>query len=120
MLWVRQLFRTGPGLVVDDVGFDDSSSATAVGRVPWSDVTRVSTRKFSGTTCVVVHVRDHEEYLSRLGWFARRAARANVSLVGSPVVLAAGGLRVDVDELFALLHDGFESHLARAPRGFAS
>ena len=40
--WIVLSLRANPGLVVDDTGFDDRSSAVAVGRVPWSDVTSVS------------------------------------------------------------------------------
>lgn len=119
-LWVRQLLRPGPALVVDDDGFDDRSSATAVGRVPWTDVARVTTWTMSGTTCVAVHVRNPDEHLARLGWFSRRAGRANVGLVGTPVVLAAGGMQRDTESLLAVLRQGFERHLARSPRGFSS
>ena len=40
--WIVVLLRAGPGLVVDETGFDDSSSLTPVGRVLWADVTNVS------------------------------------------------------------------------------
>jgi hypothetical protein len=109
-LWVRQLFRSGPGLVVDDHGFDDASSAIGVGRVPWSDVTHVSTWGMPGSRNVVVHVRNPGDHLERLGWFARRSARANISLVGSPVVLNANTLRTDTDCLVRLLREGHERH----------
>ncbi|MDT0214196.1 STM3941 family protein [Rothia sp. ARF10] len=110
LLWARQLLRAGPGLVVDEEGFDDSSSATAVGRVPWADVTNVTTWGLPGSTNVVVHVRNPDDHIARLGWFSRRAARANVRLLGTPVVLAAGGLRIDTDGLLSLLRDGFGRH----------
>ena len=32
--WIVLSLRANPGLVVDDTGFDDRSSAVAVGRVP--------------------------------------------------------------------------------------
>lgn len=109
-LWVRQLLRPGPGLVVDEEGFDDRSSATAVGRVPWGDVMNVTTWGLPGSTNVVVHVRNPDDHIARLGWFSRRAARANVRLLGTPVVLASTGLRIDTDGLVALMRDGFERH----------
>ena len=109
-LWVRQLVRSGPGLGVDDDGVDVTSSASGVGRVPWSDVTHVSTWGMPGSRNVVVHVRNPEDHVERLGWFARRSARANVSLVGSPVVLNANTLQTDTESLVRLLHQGHEGH----------
>jgi hypothetical protein len=48
--WIVLLLRTGPVLVVDDTGFDDRSSATAVGRVSWVDVTLLTRRSIAGTS----------------------------------------------------------------------
>ena len=110
VLWAWQLLRPGPGLVLDEGGFDDRSSASAVGRVPWADVTHVTTWGLPGSTNVVVHVRNPDDVVQRLGWLSKLAARANVRLLGTPVVLASTGLRIDTDGLLALLRDGFERH----------
>lgn len=69
LAWILLCLRAGPGLVVDDTGFDDQSSAVAVGRVMWSDVTSVSEWGAFGSSHVVVNVRNPEVYLARLGWF---------------------------------------------------
>src|SRR4029453_10621842 len=51
--WIVLLLRTGPGLVVDDTGFDDRSSlGVAAGRVLWADVTSVSQRSVFTTSHV--------------------------------------------------------------------
>jgi hypothetical protein len=110
--WTVMLLRDGPGLVVDDTGFDDNSSALAVGRVLWTDVTSVSERKVFGTTLLVVGVRDPEAYLARLGRFARLAATGNRRRYGSPVILTSVGLSTSSVGLSTLLREGYErSHL---------
>lgn len=108
--WVVLSRRKGPGLVVDDEGFDDRSSAVAVGRVPWSDVRGLSEWTASGSSSVVVHVADPDVYLVRLPWLARRLARVNVAMAGSPVTIASTGLDIDHERLFALLQEGLERH----------
>ena len=113
--WIFLLLRAGPGLVVDDTGFDDDSSAVAVGRVLWADVTSVSQRGAFGSSFVVVNVRDPEVYLARLGRLARLAATANRSLVGSPVTVASGGLKTSFESLATLLREGFEQYHLRGP-----
>ena len=115
LAWILLCLRAGPGLVVDDTGFDDQSSAVAVGRVMWSDVTSGSEWGAFGSSHVVVNVRNPEVYLARLGWFARLAAAANRRLVGSPVTIASNGLKTNFENLNMLLHQAFEQYHARRP-----
>jgi hypothetical protein len=103
LAWVVLGLRRGPGLIIDDEGFDDASSATAVGRVPWSDVAFVGEWSTFSSRVVVVEVRHPETYLSRVSWFGRLAARLNVRLVGSPVTLSSVSLRTSHDALLELL-----------------
>ena len=114
VLWVRMAVRGG-GLVVDDEGLDDRSSATAVGRVPWADVVAVSERTDFGSPIVVVGVRDPESYLARMGRLKRSAARANLGLVGSPVTLASTGLGTDHARLLRTLEESFQQYRLSHP-----
>ena len=116
--WLTLLFRGGPGLVVDDEGFDDGSSGVSVGRVEWSDVTTVDTWGVLGSSFVVVRVRHPRAYLARLGWLWRPAAWANWRLVGSPVTVGSVGLRTGFDGLHELLLEGFEQYRLRPRRAF--
>lgn len=113
--WTALMLRTGPGLIVDATGFSDHSSAVAVGRVFWSDVTSVSERSVCRTSLVVVTLREPETYLARLGGLTRLTARANRHLVGSPVTIASVGLQTSFSKLLMLLRDGFEQYQVRRP-----
>jgi len=108
--WIVLLLRAGPGLVVDDTGFDDRSSATAVGRVQWADVTSVSQQSMFSASFVVVDVRDPDAYLARLGPVARLAAAANRRLTGSPVTVTSVGLKINFAKLSTLLRESFEQY----------
>jgi hypothetical protein len=111
--WVLLSLRAGPGLVVDETGFDDRSSLVAVGRVVWSDVLSVSQWTAFGSSHVVVTVRNPEMYTARQSWLPRLAGFANSKLVGSPVTVASTGLRTNFDELFALLSETHEKSQLR-------
>ena len=104
--WIVVLLRAGPGLVVDDTGFDDTSSLTAVGRVLWADVTTVSELRISGSSFVVVGVRDPGLYLTRLRGLARVVAIANNRLFGSPVTITSVSLKISFASLSILLAEG--------------
>lgn len=103
--WILLLVRPGPGLVVDSSGFQDTSSLTAVGRVLWADVTGTSELRISGTSFVIVAVRAPEIYVGRLRGASRIAAIANHRLFGSPITIAAVGLKTDFTGLSELLRE---------------
>ena len=108
--WIVVLLRAGPGLVVDETGFDDSSSLTPVGRVLWADVTNVSGLSITGTSLVVVGVRDPELYIAGLRGLSRFAAIANNRLCGSPVIIAAVSLKISSADLSTLLTEGLRHY----------
>jgi hypothetical protein len=108
--WIVVLLRAGPGLVVDETGFDDTSSITAVGRVLWADVTTVSQLSISWTSFVVIGVRDPELYLTRLRGLPRFAAIANNRLFGSPVTISAVSLKISFANLSTLLAEGLRKY----------
>ena len=118
--WIVLLLRTGPGLVVDDTGFDDRSSASAVGRVSWVDVRVLSRRSIAGTSLVVVDVRDPEAYSARLSRFARVVATANRHMLGSPVVISSVSLKISFESLSKLLNEGLEQYHLRYRQGWIS
>ena len=108
--WIVVLLRAGPGLVVDDTGFDDTSSLTAVGRVLWEDVTRVSELSIFWTSFVIIRVRDPELYLARLRGLSRFAAIANNRLFGSPVTITSVSLKIGFADLSRLLAEGLRRY----------
>ncbi|GAB3103710.1 STM3941 family protein [Isoptericola nanjingensis] len=84
--------RCPAGLRVDALGFDDTSSLTAPGRVAWSDVTGWTVREISGQRFLCVSVSNPEAVINRRR-STRRLARANQRMVGTPVTIAVGSLR---------------------------
>ena len=106
--WIVLLLRPGPGLVVDDTGFDDNSSAVPVGRVLWADVTTMSEQRVFGSPLLMIHVRDPEAYVARLGGLTRVVAKANHRWFGTPVILTSVAIRTSFVGLSMLLREGYE------------
>ena len=106
------LTRSGPGLVVDDDGFDDRSTpCLSAGRVWWTEVLAVYPLQLNRQWFIVIHLRHPEVYLARQNWLFRKSARANLALVGSPITLTANNLKTDTESLFTLLDESFQRHL---------
>lgn len=108
--WIAALLRAGPGLVVDATGFDDTSSVTAVGRVRWADVTAVSRLGITGTSFVVIGVRDPEIYLTCLRGLPSLSAIANNRLFGSPVTITSVSLKISFANLSTLMAAGLRNY----------
>lgn len=108
--WIVLLFRSDPGLVVDNTGFHDASSLSAVGRVAWADVRGMSQLRLSGASFVIVDVRDPEAYVARLRGVSRLAGIVNHRMFGSPITVGSVGLQTDFTGLSELMHEGLRRH----------
>ena len=114
-----------PGLIVDAHGIVDNSSALAVGRIPWSEVLRieiveVTPKHGARQRFVSIATSDFQKYLNRGNPLARLARRANLKLVDSAIIIGAGTLQLDFDELHRLLTDALKSYNRTRPRHAAS
>ena len=105
-----------PGLVFGPDGFTDNASATAVGFVPWSEVTGVGVMEFNRQKMLVVAVRDPEKYLARGGTLKQMLGRANARMCGSPIVISAHALKTDFGVLLAEFEHRLDRYAADARR----
>jgi hypothetical protein len=103
-------FDNRPGLIVDSTGFIDNSSAVAVGRVLWSEVTAVNVSEVSGQRFVTVMVAEPEQFNRRCGPLIRMLHSVNMRMTGSPINISANPLQISFEGLFALLASGLERH----------
>ena len=102
---MRQSSKKEPGLVIDESGITDHSSATSIGFIPWSDILAVSEAKGDfNRRLFVVNVRNPEGYVQKS---ARMMAgrQALFSQFGSPVVIMPTNLQYDPDALLKIMTD---------------
>ncbi len=103
ILVVRLFMRRG-SLLLDADGFTDTTSATAVGFVPWSEVMVTTTRTVGRATMVGVELADPQGFVDRLPSLPRATARMNLRTFGTPVWIAPSGL-AEPDVLAALIYE---------------
>ncbi len=116
---VRKLFDPRPGLIVDGDGIVDHSSAAAVGRIAWADVTNVKINSIAGQEFVTIEVADPKKYTARGGFLSRKLHAANVRLTGSPINISANLLPVTLDEVMQTVAVKRARHRALARGGEA-
>lgn len=103
---VRTLRDRRPGFVVGPDGFEDRSSAVAVGFVPWTDVRELAVMRLSGQRFIAVRVANPATYVERGSAWQRVARKANIRLCGTPITISTNTLRISTDELVQLLSAG--------------
>ena len=95
-----------PGLIIDQEGITDNSSALAAGFIPWSDVDEIRIMEVMNQRFLMVIVNNPEQYINRAtNAISRRLASANYSSYGSPISISSHALQMDFDQLHALLSE---------------
>ena len=109
-LMLRKLFDPSPGLVVDDRGLTDNTSAFSAGFVPWSDITGFEVRQIQRQRVLYVRLKDPEKYIARFSPIRRKLFRASERLGASPVTLTSSSMAIGFDEMVKLVNQGLAGH----------
>lgn len=78
--------------------------------VEWADVSGFSEFEINRNKMLVVHVADNEKYLAQLSPMMQKIAKANIGLVGSPVLVSAGIYQCTHAELKEFMLACFEKY----------
>lgn len=106
VVFIRRLTDKEPALVIDDKGIIDNSTAVAAGLIPWEDITHIYTRQVMNQKFIMIGVSNPETYIGRhTSGFKKRIMRTNLKTYGSPISIAANGLKTDFTSLVATLNE---------------
>jgi hypothetical protein len=111
-----KVFDTRPGLIIDDQGFVDNSSAVAAGRILWDEVVSLNVSEIAGQRFITILVVDPQKYVERGNFFGRMLNAANTKMTGSPINISSNSLRMKFDDLVQVLTEAFEKYKERAER----
>lgn len=109
---VRKLFDSSPGLIVNQHGIYDNSSAVAGDLIKWTDITGVEVGQVRSTRFLLIFVRNPEDVLKKANWFSRFWMTQNARLYGTPLSISANSLQCTFDELLQLVKQGLKTHSA--------
>jgi hypothetical protein len=104
-----------PGLIIDDKGIVDYSSAVSAGRIPWEEISGLRVSDITGQRFLTVEVTDPQKYVEAGGYFRRKMNAANTRMTGSPINISSSALKVNLDDLISLMIEGLENHRAHHP-----
>ena len=107
----RKLFDKKQGLVINDKGITDNSSAVSAGLIKWSDIIAIDAVKVHSQKFIMIEVSNPVEYIDRKkNRISKMAMRANYNRYGSPISISANSLKTDFNELKSLIDQQYENH----------
>ena len=107
-----KVFDTRPGLIIDDQGIVDNSSAVATGRVFWDEIVALKVSEIAGQRFITILVAEPQK--RRGNFFGRMLNATNTTMTGSPINISSNSLRMKFDELVQVLNEAFEKHKGQA------
>lgn len=112
----KRLIDKRPGLIIDENGITDNSSAFSFGLIPWSDIAQVYEFSIQASIAsrprfITVELHDPEKYISReTNSFKRNLLLLNLKNYGSPVHISTNGLEINPNDLLGLISHAFNSN----------
>ncbi len=96
-----KLFDSTPGLVIDEAGITDNSSALSAGFIPWSEIVGVTVGKVQRHNFVYIQIREPDRYLASCGPFKRLMINSGPGI--SPIAISSISLKIGFDDLASLI-----------------
>ena len=105
-LTIRKLLDRGPGLIIDDQGITDNSSAISAGKILWADVEAISVLEIQRQKLIMMHVKNPQDYIDKQpSGLKRKLMQMNFKLYGTPLSISSNGLKISFAALLKILND---------------
>lgn len=106
---VKSLFDTKPGLILDEYGITDNSSASSIGLIEWKDIAGIETIQIASTKLLMIYTHQPEKYIQRAkNGLMRTVMQTNYKSYGSPISIASTALNIKFRDLETLINTELE------------
>lgn len=104
-----KLFDKKPGILINEKGIYDNSSAVSLGLIKWLDIKDISTTRIGSTKFILIHVNNPEYYIQNItGIFKRKMVVINNKMYNTPITISTIALKYDFFQLEHLLKTEFK------------
>lgn len=98
--FAKRVKNSDAGLEINSKGITDTSSSISLSLIPWKDITKIETYRSASAKYILVHVKQPNKYLEGAKNSAiRKLLAQNVQQFKTPVVINAGILKTDLNDL---------------------
>lgn len=105
----QKVFTKKAGLTIDEEGITDNSMNVSFPKVLWKEISEIKTIQISGDNFITVFLKHPESFIaSEPNSVKRKMLELNYASLKSPINIAASRLKVDFEELLAIVQEEFE------------
>ena len=114
--FTKKVFDKKPGLILNEQGVYDNTSAFKFGFIPWSDISEVYERSIQTSFVpkqyfVTIGLVNPEKYILReTNVLKRKLLIANSKSYGSPIHISTNGLKTNHKDLLKLITEYFDKY----------
>jgi hypothetical protein len=110
MYGLLKLFDKKPGLIINDDGIFDNSSAFSGYLIKWRDITAIEIGQVRSTKFLLIFVKNPKYYLNQINKFKSFWIRRDEKEYGTPLSISTLSLKYNTDKLFEIIKKEFEKH----------
>ncbi|MBN2614925.1 MAG: hypothetical protein JXR71_04465 [Bacteroidales bacterium] len=107
---IRKLLNKKPGLIIDQQGITDNTTASSAGLIEWNDITAIETKKVLTNRFMLIRVSNPDYYLNRVNGLKQKILRENLDLYETPISITTSTLKCTFQELEKLLNEKFNEN----------
>ncbi|WP_298520246.1 STM3941 family protein [uncultured Kordia sp.] len=106
---IKRIVHTKLGLIINEKGIMDNSTATSVGFIPWRDITGVQPIKVASTNFLIIHVKNPQNYIDKgKNMLVKQSLKYNLNNHGSPIAIGSTTLSMKFNTIGKLVNEAFE------------
>lgn len=113
---LKKLSENDTGLVIDEIGIVDNSSAASVGLIEWNDIVDVRRKNVMSTQFLLIDVVSPDKYLNKPNHYIKlKLMNYNIKLYGTPISITSSTLSCNIDELEILIRTNLLEYRNKFP-----
>lgn len=109
---LTKIFDRKPGLIINQFGLNDNSSAISGHLIKWADIKEFSTIQVKSTRFLLIFVHYPQDYIENANSFKRFWMRLNYKFYGTPLCISSNMLKCDFDELVETIESEMKNYSA--------
>jgi len=111
---ITKLFDKKAGLILNEQGIIDNTTAASIGLIEWTDIKGIRTGQVISTKFLLIDIKEPEKYIKKAKSKMRsKLMKANLNSYGTPLSITSNTLKYNFDALEKLIHLEFEKNKSK-------
>lgn len=110
---LTKIFDRKPGLIINQEGLFDNSSAVGAHLIKWEDIKGFDIVQVKSTKFLLIFVHNPNSYLDKVNKLKRFLMKMNEKMYGTPLSISANSLDCNFDELIEIVNEKIKNYSAQ-------